>query len=78
MANCLNQFFSEHSQTKRIAEEKIERLTIDEISDFRNECLLGVSVGLEILGRLLYCAYDPKMNSFDRKKVSRLAQLDWP
>lgn len=77
LANCLNQFFSEHSQTKRIAEEKIERLTIDEISDFRNECLLGVSVGLEILGRLLYCAYDPKMNSFDRKKVSRLAQLDW-
>jgi DNA sulfur modification protein DndB len=36
-----------------------------------------MSVGLEILGRLLYCTYDKDSKSFDAEKVSEMAQLDW-
>jgi len=77
LAKCLNHFFSECSQTQRIFETGVEKLTVNEVSDFKKECLLGVSVGMEILGRLLYCTYELKSNSFNPNKVSQLAQLDW-
>lgn len=75
LSNCLNQFFSECPHTKYIANK--EELTVEEVVSFKETCLLGVSVGLEILGRLLYCTYDKKSNSFDADKVSQLARLDW-
>lgn len=78
LANCFNQFFSQCEDTKQIFEkEKLETKTFDEASSFRETCLLGTSVGLEILGRLLHCAYDKESNSFDAAMVSELANLDW-
>ncbi len=77
LSQCLNQFFSECSDTKSLFERKVEELTVDEVSAFKEDCLLGVSVGLEILGRLLYYTYEEKSNSFDEVMVSKLAKLDW-
>ena len=75
LIQCFNQFFSECSNTRDIfAKEKLET---EDVSSFRDNCLLGVSVGLEILGRLLHCTYIKDSNSFDAEKVSQLAQLDW-
>ena len=77
LIQCLNQFFLECFDTKYIFEQKVEKLTVDEVNAFKEDCLLGVSVGLEILGRLLYCTYDKESNSFDEVMVSQLAKLDW-
>jgi DNA sulfur modification protein DndB len=52
---CLKQFFSECSNTEYIADSTVDELTEAEIAAFKEDCILGVSVGLEILGRLLYC-----------------------
>lgn len=52
-------------------------MTIEEVIIFKQECLLGISIGIEILGRLLYCIYDKSSNSFDTHKVSQLALIDW-
>lgn len=75
LTQCFNQFFSECSNTRDIFAK--EELKPDDASLFKDNCLLGVSVGLEILGRLLYCTYKKDSNSFDAEKVSQLAQLDW-
>lgn len=77
IVSCLNQFFSECSHTKYIFETSVEVLTVDQVVAFKEDCLLGVSVGLEILGRLLYCTYDKNSYYFDAEKVSKIAQLDW-
>ncbi|WP_277877510.1 MULTISPECIES: DNA sulfur modification protein DndB [Cyanophyceae] len=77
LAKCFNQFFSECKYTRYFHETNVEKLTLNEVIDFKDNCLLGVSVGVEILGRLLYCAYEPKSHSFNHKKVSQLAKLDW-
>lgn len=77
LANCLNQFFSECLQTQKIAHTNTENLTVDEVITFRQECLLGVSIGIEVLGRLLYYTYDQKNNYFNSSQVSQLAQIDW-
>ena len=77
LIQCLNQFFSECSDSKYIFEKKVEELIFEEVSAFKENCLLGVSVGLEILGRLLYCTYDKQSNSFNEVMVSKLAKLDW-
>jgi len=77
LINCLNQLFSECQQTQLIFSTKVEYLTVEQIDTFKQECLLGVSVGLEIMGRLLYCTYDLDNYSFDPAKVSQIAQLDW-
>ncbi len=75
LTQCFNQFFSECSNTREIFAK--EELKPDDASLFKDNCLLGVSVGLEILGRLLYCTYKKDSNSFDAEKVSQLAQMDW-
>jgi DNA sulfur modification protein DndB len=75
LGDCLNQFFSECPYTKSIADK--EELTVEEVVRFKETCLLGISVGLEILGRLLYYTYDKKSHSFDAERVSKLAKLDW-
>ena len=77
LVSCLNQFFSECSLTRHIFEAKFDELTVDKVREFKEECLLGRSVGLEILGRLLYCTYEQDKDYFNVEKVSQLAQLDW-
>lgn len=77
LCNCLNQFFSECNSTQYIANTKSEQLTIDRVIAFKEDCLLGVSVGLEVLGKLLYCTYSQNSNYFDRDKISQLAQINW-
>lgn len=77
LINCLNQLFAECQQTQQIFSTKVEDLTIEQVDIFKQECLLGISVGLEIMGRLLYCTYDLENYSFDPAKVSQIAQLDW-
>jgi DNA sulfur modification protein DndB len=77
LIECLNKFFSECKDTKDIAETQLDKLTIHQVGAFKESSLLGVSVGLEVLGRLLYWTYQKDSNYFDRQKVSQLAQLDW-
>ncbi len=73
----LNQFFSECVPTQYFYEITHNELTVQQVEYFKDVCLLGQSVGLEILGRLLYCAYDKHNISFDEEKVRQLSQLDW-
>ncbi|MDF5723131.1 MAG: DNA sulfur modification protein DndB [Rhizonema sp. PD37] len=77
LTNCLNKFFSECSNTQGIFHKDFQKLTVNEINAFKEDCLLGVSVGLEILGRLLHCTYVADDYYFNDEKVSQLAQLDW-
>lgn len=77
LAECLNQFFSNCRDTKAISETNVEILTIEQISTFKENSLLGVSVGLEVLGRLLHSTYDSSSNSFNMQRVSQLTELDW-
>lgn len=77
LVSCLNQFFAECIQTQHIFETNVEDLKIDEIGAFKENCVLGRSVGLEILGRLLYVTYDKYSHSFEHEKVSQITQLDW-
>ncbi|MBE9190842.1 DNA sulfur modification protein DndB [Gloeocapsopsis crepidinum LEGE 06123] len=77
LADCLNQFFSECNNTQYIIKKKFEDLTVEDVSVFKEECLLGVSAGLEVLGRLLYHTYAQEDNYFNETKISQLAQLDW-
>lgn len=77
LVSCLNKLFSECSLTRYIAETSVEDLTVDEIAAFKEDCILGRSVGLEILGRLLYCTYNQYNHYFESEKISQIAQLDW-
>ena len=77
LVGSLNQFFSEHSQTQHIFEINVEDLRPEEIVTFKENCILGLSVGLEILGRLLYRIYNENSVYFEPEKVFQIAQLDW-
>jgi DNA sulfur modification protein DndB len=77
LTDCLNRFFSECKDTRGISETPIDKLTVHQVAAFKESCLLGVSVGIELLGRLLYCTYDQDNNYFDEQRVSQLAQVDW-
>ncbi|MBD2311427.1 DNA sulfur modification protein DndB [Desertifilum sp. FACHB-1129] len=77
LIKALNQFFSESIHTRHIFEKDAQELTVVEVSDFKENCLLGRSVGLEILGRLLYFAYDRTMSCFLPEKVRQISNLDW-
>ncbi|WP_414541224.1 DNA sulfur modification protein DndB [Nostoc sp. CCY0012] len=77
LSDSLNRFFLECKDTKDISETQTDKLTIHQAGAFRESSVLGVSAGLEVLGRLLHCIYDEDNNSFDEQKVSQLAQLDW-
>jgi DNA sulfur modification protein DndB len=63
--------------TAYIASSHLNELTETDISAFKDDCLLGVSIGLEVLGRLLYLTYSREENYFDSEKVSQLASLNW-
>ncbi|MFW5667471.1 MAG: DNA sulfur modification protein DndB, partial [Coleofasciculus sp.] len=73
----LNQFFSECSQTQYIGETNVDDLTVEDIATFKEYCILGRSVGLEILGRLLYLTLNRGIYTFDTEKILQLTQLDW-
>ncbi|MGK7933286.1 MAG: DNA sulfur modification protein DndB, partial [Microcystaceae cyanobacterium] len=77
LSACLNQFFSECQQTKYIYDTATFDLSIETVQHFQENCVLGRSVGMEVLGRLLYSIYDSEIITFDSFKVSQLAQLDW-
>jgi DNA sulfur modification protein DndB len=75
LANCLNYFFSTNYYTAKFA--KKEELDSQQASDFRENCLLGVSVGLEVLGKLLNKTLIEN-DTFDLDKVTQIANnLDW-
>ncbi|MGL4501251.1 MAG: DNA sulfur modification protein DndB [Planktothrix sp.] len=77
LVKTLNQFFSECSHTRHIYETEPEDLTIEQVAEFRENCVLGISVGLDILGRLLYYTYNKHTMSFESSQVSQLALLNW-
>ncbi|MFM6079053.1 MAG: DNA sulfur modification protein DndB [Dolichospermum sp.] len=77
LVDCLNRFSSECKDTRAISETQIDKLTVHQVAAFQESCLLGMSVGIEVLGRLLYTTYDKDNNYFDEQKVSELAQIDW-
>jgi DNA sulfur modification protein DndB len=77
LVDCLNQFFYECKNTRYISVTAAGDLSVEQIKSFKDDCLLGVSVGLEVLGRLLNYTYHKEQNSFDEIKVSQLAQIDW-
>ncbi|WP_084386859.1 DNA sulfur modification protein DndB [Anabaena sp. CA = ATCC 33047] len=74
---CLNKFFVQCGNTEYIFDTNVEELTEDDVAAFKEDCLLGVSVGLEVLGRLLHDAYSQADNDFNEAKVLQLSQLDW-
>lgn len=77
LSECFNYFFSACKQTQYISETSVEKLTVEEIKEFKQNCLLGVSVGVEILGHLLYCTYEENQNRFNFFKILQIAELDW-
>jgi DNA sulfur modification protein DndB len=78
LVRCLNNLFSECSQTRHISQTSVENLTVEDVNQFKEDCILGRSVGLEVLGRLLHYTYDTDNGQdFDTEKVSELAQLNW-
>lgn len=76
LITCLNQFFAECSHTRYMFEVPCEKLTTNEIGEFKEKCILGRSVGLEVLGRLLY-SINQESYDFNLEKVSQMSQLDW-
>ena len=93
LSDCLNYFFMIYSQTandfnKDINSRKIAKLTGDILekeklhwkraTEFRETSILGISVGLQTLGNLLYHTLDHETNQFDRNKIKQLAEtIDW-
>ncbi|MDY6781592.1 MAG: DNA sulfur modification protein DndB [Cyanobacteriota bacterium] len=77
LIQCLNQFFCECRYTSKIAQTPVESLSVSDIELFKKDCLLGTSVGLHILGCLLYCIYDKYNTSFNSDQVYRLTQINW-
>ncbi len=93
LSECLNYFFSHYAQTANDFDKdshwrKMAKLTGDILekekvhwkvaTDFRENCILGISVGLETLGDLLFYTLDSESNQFDRNKVKHLAEsIDW-
>lgn len=77
LAESLNFFFSSCPHTQKIANSHFDDLTIEDIVEFKENCVLGRSVGLEVLGRLFNRTYDRYNQQFIPEKIAKLAQLDW-
>ncbi|MEL7034591.1 MAG: DNA sulfur modification protein DndB [Cyanobacteria bacterium J06592_8] len=76
LSECLNHFFSIYPLTQGLAEK--EDLDTKDATAFRENNILGISVGLEILGLLLYKAYDDKTDTFEIDMIEQLADdIDW-
>jgi DNA sulfur modification protein DndB len=77
LVTCLNQFFGECQQTQYFHETPVEHLTVEQVKQFKENCVLGRSIGLQVLGRLFYETYEENPMQFNSYKVSQLAQIDW-
>lgn len=77
LASSLNLFFEECNDTRYISQTLRDSLTVENIAEFKENCILGRSVGIEILGKLFNSTYDEYSNSFMSEKIVQLAQLDW-
>lgn len=77
LTSALNLFFSECTQTKYIHQVSHDDLTVEDVAGFKDNCILGRSVGIEVLGRLFYESQNDYDKSFNLTKISQLAQLDW-
>ena len=77
LSSALNLFLSECSHTKYIQQTSHDSLTVEDVERFKEHCILGKSVGIEVLGRLFYEARNNSDSSFNLSKISQLAQLDW-
>ena len=77
LAYSLNLFFEECADTRYIHQTPKDDLTVEKVAEFKENYILGRSVGIEILGRLFNSAYDEYNNSFKAEKIMQLAQLDW-
>ena len=77
LAYNLNLFFEECADTRYIHQTPKDSLTVEKVAEFKENCILGRSIGVEILGRLFNLAYDEYNNSFKTEKILQLAQLDW-
>jgi DNA sulfur modification protein DndB len=77
LSNCLNIFFSNCTHTQYISETPIEEITIEDITNFKDRCILTKSIALKSLGKLLYTVYDSENNVFDPDRVIELAKIDW-
>lgn len=75
LSDCLNHFFSTYPKTRHLATQ--EKLKWQEVAEFREGNILGISVGLEILGYLLHYAYNSEENYFVLDKVNQIAKIDW-
>lgn len=75
LSDCLNHFFATYPQTQYLATQ--EKLKWQEVTEFRDSNILGISVGLEILGCLLYYTYNSEKNYFVLDKVDEIAMIDW-
>lgn len=77
LIKCLNTFFSNCPDTEYISNTPVEKITIEDIQDFKEKCILVKSVGLQSLGKLLYATYDSENKVFDRERVMELTKVDW-
>jgi DNA sulfur modification protein DndB len=77
LTECLNTFFSNCADTEYISNSPLESITIEDVHNFKNSCILVKSVGLQSLGKLLYTTYDSENNVFDRDRVMELTKVDW-
>lgn len=77
LISSLNNFFDQCELTSNIATKSVEDLTVDEVAEFKENSILGKSVGLEVLGRVMYLAKDYENHNFSSDKISQIAQLDW-
>lgn len=78
LIEALNVFFSQHTGTQYISHSNVDELTVEDINEFKAYSLLATRVGLEVLGKLLYCTYDKEANLFNHNQILQLAtQIDW-
>jgi DNA sulfur modification protein DndB len=76
LSEALNTFFEACSDSSDMVES--DEISTDKATTFKENSLLGVSVGLEILGRLLYRTLDQENQSFDTSMIEQMAQdIDW-
>lgn len=77
LIDCLSLFFTQCAETSYIFNTNINDLTVEDVYYFRDNCILGTSVGLEVLGRLLYLTYNRNSHVFDLTKVEQLTKIKW-
>jgi DNA sulfur modification protein DndB len=76
LSEALNFFFENYKETKPIALS--DDISVDRATKFKENSLLGVSIGLEILGRLLYRTFNEDSNTFNTSRIEQICeQIKW-